>query len=203
MCSQPIKEEYLLSAALEPTNEWYAIAKIAGIKACEAVRKQYGRDFISLMPTNTFGPFDNFDLETSHVLPSLLRKFYEAILNEHAPVTLWGDGSAMREFIYVDDLAEAIVFSLENDLNEHIYNVGTGADLSIKELALLIRKISGHQGEIIWDHTKPNGTPRKVLDVSKLNKKGWFAKTTLEEGLLKSYQWLSENYHQIREIKSY
>ncbi len=201
ICSQPIKEEYLLSAALEPTNEWYAIAKIAGIKACEAIRKQYGRNFISLMPTNTYGPHDNFDLETAHVLPSLLRKFYEAVKNNHASVTLWGDGSAMREFIYVDDLADAIVFVLENDFNENICNIGTGVDLTIKELASLIQKISGHRGEIHWDTTKPNGTPRKVLDVSKLNGRGWYAKTNLEDGLLSTYQWLEDNYHQLREIK--
>ena len=201
MCSQPIKEEYLLSAALEPTNEWYAIAKIAGIKACEAIKKQHGRNFISLMPTNTYGPHDNFDLETAHVLPSLLRKFYEAVVNNHAAVTLWGEGSAMREFIYVDDLADAIVFVLENEFNENIYNIGTGVDLSIKELALLIQKISGHQGEIHWDSSKPNGTPRKVLDVSKLNRMGWYAKTNLEDGLLSTYQWLQDNYHQLREMK--
>ena len=201
MCSQPIKEEYLLSAALEPTNEWYAIAKIAGIKACEAIKKQHGRNFISLMPTNTYGPHDNFDLETAHVLPSLLRKFYEAVVNNHAPVTIWGDGSAMREFIYVDDLADAIVFVMENDFNENIYNIGTGVDLSIKELALLIQKISGHQGEIHWDSSKPNGTPRKVLDISKLNRMGWYAKTNLEDGLMSTYQWLQDNYHQLREMK--
>ena len=198
---QPIKESYLLSSELEPTNEWYAIAKIAGIKLCEAIRKQFGKNFISFMPTNTFGINDNFDLETAHVLPSMIRKFHEAKLNDHSPVVLWGDGSAKREFIYVDDLADAIVFSCQNNLKDSIYNIGTGLDLSIRELSLLVQQIVGHHGKILWDETKPNGTPRKVLDVSKLSNEGWNARISLKDGLQKTYEWFQLHQHQLREIK--
>ena len=171
LAPQPLKEEYLLTGPLESTNEWYAIAKIAGIKLCDALRKQYGRNYTSLMPTNLYGSGDNFDLKTSHVLPAMIRKFHEALPDK--PVTLWGTGSPMREFLHVDDLAAAVLFVLEHDVSGNLYNVGTGIDLTIKELAETIQKIVGHKGKIIWDTSKPDGTPRKLLDVSLLNKEGW------------------------------
>lgn len=186
---QPLKEEYLLTDSLEPTNEWYAIAKISGVKLIEALRKEFGRDYVSLMPTNLYGPNDNFDLKSSHVLPAMIRKFHEAKLNGNAPVELWGTGSPMREFLHVDDLGQAVLFALENKLDEHLYNVGTGLDLTIKELAELIQTKVGHQGEIVWDSTKPDGTPRKLLDIGKLSKKGWNPKISLETGLKKVYGW--------------
>lgn len=198
---QPIKEEYLLTDSLEPTNEWYAIAKISGVKACEAIRKQYGRDFISLMPTNLYGPNDNFDLETSHVFPAMIRKFHEAKVNGNQPVRLWGSGSPMREFLHVYDLADAVVFTLENQLPEHLYNVGTGKDITIKALAELIKQIVGHTGKIEWDSTKPDGTPRKLLDVSKMTMAGWQAKIDLKEGIRSTYQWFLENQHAFKEVK--
>lgn len=198
---QPLKEEYLLTDSLEPTNEWYAIAKISGVKACEAIRKQYGKDYVSLMPTNLYGPYDNFDLKTSHVLPAMIRKFHEAKLDDHAPVTLWGSGSPKREFLYVEDLAEAVVYALENHLEEHLYNVGTGIDLSIKELAEKIQNIVGHNGEIIWDKSKPDGTPRKLMDISKLNTQGWKHQIELDEGIKKTYHWFLEHVDKIKEVK--
>lgn len=213
MAPQPLKEEYLLTGHLEPTNEWYAIAKIAGVKACEAIRKQYGKDFVSLMPTNLYGPFDNFDLHTSHVLPAMIRKFHEAKqssteaersrsqVDKHASVTLWGSGTPMREFLHVDDLAEAVVFALENRLEDNLYNVGTGTDLTIKELAELIQKLVGHEGEIIWDSTKPDGTPRKLMDVSKFTAAGWKAKIGLEEGIKSTYQWFLENQSNYKKVQ--
>jgi GDP-L-fucose synthase len=201
---QPLKEEYLLTDSLEPTNEWYAIAKIAGVKACQAIRKQFGKDYVSLMPTNLYGTNDNFDLKTSHVLPAMIRKFHEAKLKEEKtgvsePVKLWGSGSPKREFLYVEDLADATVFALENKLNEHLYNVGSGADLSIKELAEKIQKITGHSGEIIWDSSKPDGTPRKLMDVSKLQKEGWKFKTDLDKGIRYTYDWFKNN--NFKEVK--
>jgi GDP-L-fucose synthase len=201
LAPQPLKEDYLLTSSLEPTNEWYAIAKISGVKACEAIRKQFNKDFLSLMPTNVYGPGDNFDLQTSHVLPAMIRKFHEAKQNNHAPVTLWGNGSAMREFIHVDDLADAAVFAFENNLTEHLYNTGTGVDLTIKELALAIQEIVGHNGDILWDETKPNGTPRKLLDVSKLSNAGWKAKIELKEGIRETYQWFTKNVEEIRLVQ--
>jgi len=201
LAPQPLKEEYLLTDSLEPTNEWYAIAKIAGVKACEAIRKQYGKDFVSLMPTNLYGPFDNFDLKTSHVLPAMIRKFHEAKLNSHSPVGLWGSGSPFREFLYVEDLAEAVVFSIENKLDENLYNVGTGQDLSIKSLAKMIQNITGHQGEIVWDSSKPDGTPKKLLDVSKLNQQGWKHKIELKDGIQMTYDWFLENVEEIKEVR--
>jgi GDP-L-fucose synthase len=198
---QPLKEEYLLTDSLEPTNEWYAIAKITGVKACEAIRKQHNKDYVSLMPTNLYGYNDNFDLKTSHVLPAMIRKFHEAKLNGNSTVTLWGSGSPMREFLFVDDLAQATVFALENRLTEHLYNVGTGKDLTIKELALIIQKIVGHSGAINWDESKPAGTPRKLLDVSKMNKLGWKAKTNLESGIENTYQWFLENIDTYKQVK--
>lgn len=202
---QPLKEEYLLTGPLEPTNEWYAIAKITGVKACEAIRKQFGKDYISLMPTNLYGPFDNFDLNTSHVLPAMIRKFHDTKLStvhgQQSTVTLWGSGTPMREFLYVEDLAEAVVFALENQFQDNLYNVGTGVDLTIRELAELIQKIVGHQGEIIWDITKPDGTPRKLMDVSKMEQAGWKAKTSLEEGVKKTYSWFLEHQESFKEVK--
>lgn len=198
LAPQPLKEEYLLTGPLEPTNEWYAIAKISGVKACEAIRKQYGKDYVSLMPTNLYGTHDNFDLNTSHVLPAMLRKFHEAKLNNNAPVELWGSGTPMREFLFVDDMAEAVVFALENKLPEYLYNIGTGEDLTIKELAETIQKITKHQGEIIWDATKPDGTPRKLLDVSKMHALGWKHKLNLEQGIQKTYDWFLENVENVK-----
>ena len=198
---QPLKEEYLLTDSLEPTNEWYALAKISGVKACESIRKQYGKDFVSLMPTNLYGSHDNFDLQTSHVLPAMIRKFHEAKLNENSPVTLWGSGTPMREFLHVDDMAEAVVFALENQLTSNLYNIGTGKDVTIKELAETIQRVIGHQGKIIWDTTKPDGTPRKLMDVSKMKTMGWQYSTELEDGVKNTYQWFLKNIDSIKEIK--
>jgi GDP-L-fucose synthase len=218
---QPLKEEYLLTDSLEPTNEWYAIAKIAGVKACEAIRKQYNKDFVSLMPTNLYGPNDNFDLKTSHVLPAMIRKFHEAKSqksnehdritssphhritknDQHHPVTLWGSGNPMREFLHVDDLAEATRFAVENTLAENLYNIGTGKDLTIKALAETIQEIVGHKGEIIWDSSKPDGTPRKLMDVSKMKEQGWEAKIELKDGIRETYEWFLENVDKVKEVK--
>ena len=180
MAPQPIKEEYLLTGALEPTNYGYAIAKIAGVKMCEAYRDQYGCDFIALMPTNLYGINDNFDLNGSHVLPALLRKFHEAKIAKKPVVEVWGSGTPMREFLYVDDLAKACVFAMNNKKVEGLTNIGTGADVTIAELAKLIKKIIGYNGEIKFDATKPDGTPRKCMDVSKINSLGWKAEISLE-----------------------
>ncbi len=185
---QPLKEEYLLTDSLEPTNEWYAIAKISGVKLIEALRWEYGRDYVSLMPTNLYGPNDNFDLKSSHVLPAMIRKFHEAKVNNNAPVELWGTGKPMREFLHVDDLADAVLFVLENNLNEHLYNVGTGRDISIQDLARITQSIIGHKGIINWDNSKPDGTPRKLMDTSKLKILGWESKIELQEGLIKVYK---------------
>ncbi|AQX83616.1 GDP-L-fucose synthase [Elizabethkingia bruuniana] len=198
---QPLKEESLLTGALEPTNEWYAIAKITGVKACQAIRSQYGKDFVSLMPTNLYGTHDNFDLTSSHVLPAMIRKFHDAKENSHAPVTLWGTGTPLREFLFVDDMAEAVYFALNNKLPEYLYNVGVGEDLTIKDLALLIQSIVGHHGDIIWDESKPDGTPRKLMDVSKLNKLGWSYKVDLKEGIRRTYRWFLENQNSYKEVK--
>jgi GDP-L-fucose synthase len=198
---QPLKEEYLLTDTLEPTNEWYALAKISGLKACESIRKQYGRDYVSLMPTNLYGYNDNFDLKSSHVLPAMIRKFHEAKVNNHSPVTLWGSGTPMREFLFVDDLAQAVVFVLENKLDEYLYNVGSGKDVTIKELASIIQKIIGHQGDIKWDSNNPDGTPRKLMDVSKMKAIGWQYNTELEEGIEKTYNWYLGNISSVKETK--
>ena len=186
---QPLKEEYLLTDSLESTNEWYAIAKISGVKLIEALRKEYARDYVSLMPTNLYGPNDNFDLKSSHVLPAMIRKFHEAKLNGNSPVELWGTGSPMREFLHVDDLGQAVLFALENKLDEHLYNVGTGVDLTIKELAELIQSTVGHEGEIVWDSTKPDGTPRKLMDNSKIQAQGWKSQIQLSAGVETVYNW--------------
>ncbi|WP_287962495.1 GDP-L-fucose synthase [Alcanivorax sp.] len=228
MAPQPLKEEYLLTGPLEPTNEWYAIAKIAGIKMCQAYRRQYGFDAISLMPTNLYGPNDNFDLETSHVLPAMLRKFHlaklvmqgdlDAIVRDEQrfgripndvlamlglertdggfrrtgaepKVVLWGTGSPRREFLHVDDLAAACLFLMQNYSDEQIVNAGVGKDVTIRDLAEMIRAVVGFDGEIVWDRSKPDGTPRKVLDVSRIERLGWCSRISLEEGLLANYLW--------------
>jgi GDP-L-fucose synthase len=198
---QPLKEEYLLTNSLEPTNEWYALAKIAGVKSCQAIRNQFKKDFVSLMPTNLYGSHDNFDLNTSHVLPAMIRKFYEAKEDNHSTVTLWGSGTPLREFLFVDDMAEAVVFALENELPEYLYNIGSGEDLTISDLAKLIQKIVGHEGEIIWDATKPDGTPKKLLDVSKMNAFGWKHQTNLEVGIKKTFDWFLEHKENYKQIK--
>lgn len=241
LAAQPLKEDYLLTGTLEPTNEWYAIAKISGLKACEAIKQQYGKDFVSLMPTNLYGTHDNFDLKSSHVLPAMIRKFHLGkalenndwnslrtdlnqrpienvdgnatqdeiitILSKYGihlienqqqttnneqrttDIELWGSGTPMREFLFVDDMAAAVVYAFENQLPDSLYNIGTGTDITIKELAVLIQKIVGHTGNISWDTTKPNGTPRKLMDVSKMTHAGWKAVTPLEEGIKKTYAW--------------
>ncbi len=201
LAPQPLKEDYLLTDSLEPTNEWYAVAKITGIKAVESIRKQFGKDYVSLMPTNLYGTHDNFDLNTSHVLPAMIRKFHEAKENGHAPVTLWGSGNPMREFLFVDDMAASVVFALENKLPEHLYNVGTGVDLTIKDLAELIQKVTGHTGEIIWDSEKPDGTPRKLMDVSKMHELGWKHTVDLEAGITQTYHWFLENINSFKQVK--
>jgi GDP-L-fucose synthase len=201
LAEQPLEESALLSGYLEPTNEWYAIAKIAGVKACEAIRKQFGKDFVSLMPTNLYGPFDNFDLNTSHVLPAMIRKFNDAKNNGNNPVVIWGSGTPMREFLHVDDLAKAVIFACENELPDNLYNVGTGKDLTIKDLAILIQKIVGHTGEIIWDHEKPDGTPRKLMNVSKLHELGWKHEIEIAEGISSTYKWYLNNIRNIKEVK--
>ncbi|MBK7379621.1 MAG: GDP-L-fucose synthase [Ignavibacteriales bacterium] len=200
LAPQPLKEESLLSGYLEITNEPYAIAKIAGIKLCESYYKQYGCNFFSAMPTNLYGPNDNFDLQTSHVLPALIRKFHEAKSNASKTVTMWGSGKPKREFLYVEDLAEAINFLLENINAKDLYeneisqiNVGTGEDLTISELADLIAEVVGFNGEIVHDSSKPDGTPRKLMDVSRINKLGWKAKTKLKDGITQTYNWYLKN----------
>ena len=198
---QPLKEEYLLTDSLEPTNEWYAIAKISGVKLIEALRKEYCRDYVSLMPTNLYGPNDNFDLESSHVLPAMIRKFHEAKINNNEAVILWGSGTPMREFLHVDDLAQAVIFAIENRLPEHLYNVGTGADVTIKELAETVQSITGHQGDIIWDSEKPDGTPRKLMDSSKTRKLGWSPDYNLKEGISNTYKWFLINSQCLKKVK--
>ena len=212
---QPLKEDYLLTDSLEPTNEWYAIAKIAGVKACEAIRTQFRKDFVSLMPTNLYGPHDNFDLKTSHVIPAMIRKFHEAKhttsdsksplggLEGHSTVKLWGNGTPMREFLHVNDLAEAVVFALENQLKDNLYNVGTGKDITIRELAETIQEIVGHKGTIDWDTSKPDGTPRKLMDVSKLKKEGWEFNIELRAGIKETYRWFLKNEKNFKEVRIY
>jgi len=188
MAPQPLKEEYLLTDVLEPTNEPYAIAKITGIKMCEAYRSQYGCNYISVMPTNLYGPNDNYDLNNSHVLPALIRKFHEAKENGAAHVEIWGTGSPKREFLHVDDLAEACVYLMDHYNESELVNIGTGEDISIKDLALMIKEIVGFKGELRFDTSKPDGTPRKLMDVSKLHSHGWRHKIDLEEGIKNVYQ---------------
>ena len=200
LAPQPLQEESLLTSSLEPTNEWYAIAKITGVKACEALKKQFGKDFISLMPTNLYGTHDNFDLETSHVMPAMIRKFHEAKMAGNTPVELWGTGTPMREFLHVQDLADAVVFSIENQLSESLYNIGSGTDITIKNLALIIQEITGHTGEIIWNTSKPDGTPRKLMDVSKIKQEGWESKIELTEGIKNTYNWFLQNIESYKKI---
>ncbi len=198
---QPIKEEYLLTSALESTNESYAIAKIAGVKACQAIKNQFGKDYVSLMPTNLYGIHDNFDYNTSHVLPAMIRKFHDAKINNHNDVTLWGSGTPLREFLFVDDMAESVVFALQNNLSDFLYNVGSGKEITIKDLALIVQRITGHRGNINWDSSKPDGTLRKLMDSSKLNKAGWHSKIDLVEGITRTYQWFLENQNNFKEVK--
>ncbi len=188
LAPQPLKEEYLLTGELEPTNEPYAIAKIAGIKMCEAYRSQYGCNFISVMPTNMYGPNDNYDLQSSHVLPAMIRKFHEAKINQQNQVILWGSGTPMREFLYADDLASACYFLMKNYNEAELVNIGTGKDITIKELAETVQRITNYTGNIVWDSTKPDGTPRKLMDVSKLHQQGWQHSIELEEGIGMAYQ---------------
>ncbi len=201
LAPQPLKEEYLLSDYLEATNEPYAIAKIAGIKLCENYYRQYGDNYFSVMPTNMYGPYDNYNLETSHVMPAFIRKFHEAKLNGTGKVTLWGTGTPYREFLYVEDLAEALIHLIEKVNAADFYgngythvNIGTGKDLRIADLANLVAKVVGFEGEIAYDSTKPDGTPKKLLDVSRISALGWTYKTELEEGIRLAYNWFKENY---------
>ncbi len=193
-CPQPIKEEYLLSSALEPTNDAYAIAKIAGIKMCQSYNKQYGTNFIACMPTNLYGPNDNFDLETSHVLPALLRKVYTAKMRGEKEFIAWGTGASFREFLYVEDLADACIFLMNHYDGSEIVNIGTGKDVAIKELVEVIKDVVGFEGDIVWDRTKPDGTPRKLLNVDRMKELGWQANTNLRSGIEKTLAWCNE-YH--------
>jgi GDP-L-fucose synthase len=200
LAPQPIKEDYLLTGALEPTNEWYAVAKIAGLKMCQAYRRQYGFNAISLMPTNLYGPGDNFDLQNSHVLPALIRRFHEANLRGDPTMVIWGTGTPRREFLHVDDLADAVVYLLKTYEDEAIVNVGWGEDVTIKELAEMIAAVSGFQGQLVFDPTKPDGTPRKLLDTSRLTSLGWKPKITLQAGIEQTYAWFKEHVADARLI---
>ena len=193
-CPQPMKEEYLLSGELEPTNKAYSLAKIAGIAMCQSYNEQYGTNFISLMPSNVYGPHDNFDLESAHVVPSVINKFHNAKINNDQQVVMWGTGSAMREFLHVDDLADACLFLMQNYNDSSIINVGSGEDVTIKELTEIVSDVVGYEGKIIWDTTKPDGMPRKLVDVSKLHSLGWKHDTHLHEGIASTYEWFKENY---------
>lgn len=201
LASQPIREDSLLTGPLEPTNEAYALAKISWIKLCQSYNRQYGTEYIACMPTNLYGSYDNFDLEKSHVMPAMIRKFHEAKVNNLPSVTLWGDGSPFREFLYSDDMAKACIhllntFSPTKEQNENweiFFNIGTGKDLSIKELAFLVKKVVGFEGEILWDTARPNGTPRKLLDVSRIEATGWKYEVELEDGIRMAYQWFLDN----------
>lgn len=188
LAPQPLREDYLLSGPLEPTNEWYAVAKIAGIKMCQAYRRQYRCDFISAMPTNMYGPNDNYDPQGSHVLPALIRKFHEALVSGAPTVTCWGTGTPLREFLYADDLGQACVFLMENYSEEQFINVGYGSDLSIRDVAEVVKTVVGFGGEIVWDHSKPDGTPRKLMDSSRLFQLGWKPKVDLETGIRLAYE---------------
>ena len=197
LAPQPLKEEYLLSGPLEPTNEWYAVAKITGIKLCQAYRKQHGDDFISAMPTNLYGPEDNFDMEKSHVVPAMMRKMYEAHERGESKVLLWGTGKPLREFLHVDDLAKALLFLMQHYSDAEHVNIGVGQDLSIRELAETIARVVGYQGELAFDPTRPNGTPRKLVDTTRINALGWHPCIGLEEGLRDTYRWYLENHDRL------
>ncbi len=198
MAPQPIPEDALLTGPLEETNEAYAIAKIAGLEMCKFYKRQYGDDFISCMPTNLYGPYDNYDLEGSHVMPAMIRKFHEAKVSGAPTVELWGTGEPLREFLYVDDMADACIFLLENYSGEQHVNIGTGKELTIRELAMLVKKTVGYEGEIVWNRDMPDGTPRKLTDVSKLHALGWTHRIELEEGIGLAYRWFCENEAQAR-----
>lgn len=197
---QPIKEEYLLTGPLEKTNESYAIAKIAGIKACEAIFKNKNKMYTSLMPSNLYGAFDNFDLNSSHVLPAMIRKFHDSKINGNQPVKLWGTGSPLREFLYVDDLADAAIFLLDKNTLHPVVNVGSGYDIEIKKLAIMVQSVVGHEGEIFWDSDKPDGTHRKVMDISKITSMGWEPKISLIQGITQTYKWYLENINSLKMI---
>lgn len=194
MCPQPIKEEYLLSGYLEETNEAYALAKISGLKMCQYFNKQYGTNFISVMPTNLYGPYDNFHPEHSHVMPALIRRFHEAKVNGAKEVVVWGSGKPLREFLYSEDMADACIYLMENYEGNDFFNIGTGKEIAIKGLAELIKEVVGYEGEIVWDSSKPDGTPRKLLDVSRLESQGWKYKMELKDGVKEAYEWYLENY---------
>lgn len=200
MAPQPLREDSLLTGPLEPTNEWYAVAKIAGIKLCQAYRKQYGCNFIAAMPTNLYGRGDNFDLEKSHVLPALIRKFHDAKLEKQATVTVWGTGKPLREFLYVDDLADACMFLLENYDDKEVVNIGVGKDISIGDAASIVQDVVGFEGEIVYDTSKPDGTPRKLVDTTKINDLGWKAGMGFREGVEKTYRWFLDNIEALRGI---
>ena len=193
LAPQPLKEEYLLTGPLEPTNEWYAIAKISGVKLIESLRKQYGRDYVSLMPTNLYGPGDNFDLNSSHVLPAMIRKFHEAKIKSKKQVVLWGSGTPFREFLYVDDLADCVKYLLEKNSIDSLYNVGSGKDLTILELAEKVKSVINYDVNILWDESKPDGTPRKLLDSEKIKRLGWKPKVNLETGIAKTYNYFKNS----------
>lgn len=193
LCPQPIRESYLLTSSLEQTNEAYALSKISGLKYCEYLNRQYGTHYISVMPTNLYGPNDNYHPTHSHVLPALIRRFHEAKLENKPSITCWGDGTPLREFLYVDDLANLCVFLMNNYEGNETVNGGTGKEITIKELTKLVAKVVGYEGEILWDASKPNGTPRKLLDVSKATALGWYYKTELEEGIALAYQDFLQN----------
>lgn len=195
LAPQPLKEEYLLTAPLEPTNQWYAIAKISGVKLIESIRMQFGKDFVSLMPTNLYGPNDNYDLNSSHVLPAMISKFHRAKKKENSEVQLWGSGTPLREFLHVDDLSKAVLFALENELTESLYNVGSSEEISIKELAYLVKETVGFQGTINWDNSKPDGTPRKLMDSSRLNNLNWRSTIKLDEGLKSVYEHFKKDFN--------
>ena len=198
LAPQPMKEEYLLTGPLEPTNEWYAIAKIAGVKMCQAYRREFGFNAISLMPTNLYGPGDNFDLQNSHVLPALIRRFHEAKLRGDETLSIWGTGTPRREFLHVDDLADAVVYLLKNYEGESIVNIGWGEDVTIKELAELVMAASGYQGRLVFDSSKPDGTPRKLLDTTRLTTLGWRPKIPLQAGIASTYAWFREHVAEAR-----
>jgi len=201
-CPQPMKEEYLLSDYLEPTNEPYAVAKIAGIKMCEAYNRQYGTTYVSVLPTNLYGPYDNFDLETSHVLPALIRKFHEAKIESMNEVPIWGSGKPRREFLHVDDLADACLFLMNTYQGSDLINIGSGSDITISELARLIACVVGFEGRLTFDSTKPDGTPRKLLDISRMTALGWKAAITLEQGIKSTYEWFVRNEGKLNETVS-
>jgi GDP-L-fucose synthase len=198
LAPQPMTEDCLLTSSLEPSNEWYAVAKITGLKMCQAYHRQYGFNAISLMPTNLYGPGDNFDLKSSHVLPAMIRKFNDAVEAGASEVTLWGSGTPKREFLFVDDLADACIFAMKQYDGEQFLNVGTGEDLSIRELAGMVAEVTGFKGQVVWDASMPDGTPRKLLDVSRIQALGWRARTSLPEGIRLSYQWFLEHRATLR-----